>query len=83
MHLDGGAWVESAVFFAGNVVHVIFSQFHAFKLSLSANSLAWEEVESKGYNLDFWMQRKCMSFYLIAFNLASPVFLRNKNFYGS
>ena len=37
MHLDGGAWVESAVFFAGNVVHAIFSQFHASKLSLSAN----------------------------------------------
>ena len=37
MHLDGGAWVESAVFFAGNVVHAIFSQFHASKLSVSAN----------------------------------------------
>ena len=37
VHLDGGAWVESAVFFAGNVVHAIFSQLSASKLSLSAN----------------------------------------------
>jgi len=37
VHLDGGAWVESAMFFAGNVVHAIFSQFHASKLSVLAN----------------------------------------------
>ena len=69
----------------------LISRFHAFKLNLSAANLQgprgislhgdWEEVYSKGCNLDFWNATKMHVFLFDCIQLGvTRVFLRKKTF---